>query len=171
MSDTSKQVKIHLSRLGKPERVYMEGFVDDDGIRLKTFSSISEPISTHLSEKFIKQGRILRGQLINSVSKYHFYNEFFSIVQYQDRSNSVLGYYCDIVTPLQRNSNEYFLMDLILDLWITPDLRITELDEDKFQIAVVEGVIPANLEKAALKTFRRLKSEFENGIFPGNYLR
>ncbi len=170
MNDETKQVTIHLSRIGKPERSYQEGFVDDDGIRLKTFSIVPEVVGLHLSEKFYKQGWFLEGQLINSVSKYHFYQEFFSIVEYQDRANKILGYYSDIVTPLQRKGDEYFLTDLILDLWVFPDYRAIELDRDEFETAISSGLFPSKFERDTLTTFSRLKSEIENGIFPSSYL-
>ena len=170
MDHEFKQVTIHLSRIGKPERSYQEGFVEDDGIRLKTFSVVPESIGLQLSEKFHKQGWLQQGQTLYSVSKYHFYNEFFSIVEYRDQANEVLGYYCDIVTPLQRNGDEYFLTDLILDLWVFPDCRVIELDRDEFEAAVASGLFPSIFERQALSTFDRLKTEIENEIFPESYL-
>jgi len=170
MDNEPRQVTIHLSRIGKPERIYQEGFVNDDGIRLKTHSLVPESVGLHLSEKFYKQGWLLQGQLIHSVSKYHFYGEFFSIVEYRDSEGGVLGYYCDIVTPLQKKGDEYFLTDLILDLWFFPDCRAVELDKDEFEIAVSSGLFPSNFERDTRNTFSRLKSESEKGIFPKSYL-
>lgn len=165
MNAGSKQVTIHLARVGKPERSYREGLVEDNGIRVNTFSVVPESIAIHLSEKFQKYGWIPRDQVIHSVSKYLFYREFFSIVQYQDQAGHVLGHYCDIVTPLQRNGDDYFLTDLILDLWISPDGQVIELDRDEFETAISEGLLPAELERFALDTLSRLTSEIEKGSF------
>ncbi len=170
MNEEFVQVTIHLSRLGKPERSYQEGLVEDNGIYVKTFSIVPEAIGLRLSEKFHNQGWLLQDQLIHSVAKYLFYHEFFSIVEYQDRLGNVLGYYCDIVTPLQRNGEEYFLTDLILDLWIFPDFRVMELDRDEFETAVSNGLFPVSLERDALATFNRLKVEIEKGVFPKSYV-
>jgi hypothetical protein len=170
MADEQKQVTIHLSRIGKPERAYQEGFVDDDGTRLKTFTILPEKIGLQLSEKFYRQGRLLQGQMIHSVSKTLFYHAFFSIVAYHDRAGKILGYYCDIVTPLQRKGDEYFLTDLILDLWVFPDHRMLELDREEFEAAVSNGMFPSSLEKEALAAISRLKAEIEEGIFPGKYI-
>ena len=170
MSNVTRQVTIHLARLGKPERAYQEGFVEDDGIRLKTFSIVPASTGLHLSEKFHHQGWLLSGQSIVSVAKYLFYNEYFTIVEYQDRTRKALGYYCDIVTPLQRSGDEYFLTDLILDLWISPDLQVIELDRDEFEAAISSGLFPLIHEEAALAALDRLKSEVENGVFPARYL-
>jgi predicted RNA-binding protein associated with RNAse of E/G family len=170
MNNRAKQITIHLSRIGKPERAYQEGLVKDDGIRLKTFSLVPRSVGLHLSEEFCQQGLLLPGQCIHSVSKYHFYNEFFSIIVYQDREGRVLGYYCDLITPLQRKGDEYFLIDLILDLWIFPDYRTIELDREEFEEAIAHGMFPSSFESETLATLRRLKSEIEQGIFPRHYL-
>lgn len=170
MPDSPRQVTIHLSRLGKPERSYREGFVDDNEIRLKTYSIVPEPVDVYLSDKFQRQGWISAGQRIHSVSKVHFYDEFFSIVEYHDPAGRVLGYYCDIVTPLRRDGDEYFLTDLILDLWVSPGGHATEVDRDEFEAALASGMFPPQLEGDALVTLARLKAEVEEGIFPAGYL-
>ena len=170
MDDATRQVTIHLARLGKPVRSFTEGFVDDDGIRLRTFSIVPPSVGGRLSEKFRGQGWLLPGQRIESVAKYHFYREFFGIVAYQDRDHNVLGYYCDILTPLHRDGDEYFLTDLILDLWISPDLQVTELDRDEFDAAIAGGVFPLIYEEAALAALARLKAEAAEGIFPSRYV-
>jgi hypothetical protein len=170
MKDGDRYVTIHLSRLGKPGRSFQEGFVDDNGKRLRTFSGVPESVSVHLSEKFHQEGLIPPREWIGSVSKYHFYDEFFSIVKFQDREHTLLGYYCDIVTPLQRNGDEYFLTDLILDLWIFPDLQAIELDRDEFETTVTAGLFPSVLHEVAWTTIGRLKAEIAQGIFPISYL-
>ena len=170
MQDNPQQVTIHLARLGKPERSYPEGLVDDNGRRVKTFSIVPEPASAQLSETFQRQGWILPGQRIHSVSKVLVYNEFFSIVDYHDPAGRTLGYYCDIVTPLRRSGADYFLTDLILDLWISPDGHATELDREEFEAALASGLFPRQFERDALHTLARLKTEVEQGIFPSRYL-
>ena len=170
MNSALPQITIHLSRLGKPERSYTEGLVNDDGIRLKTFSIVPETVSVRMSEKFKKLGRISQSQRIYSVCKYNFYGECFSIVEYRDETNKVLGYYCDIVTPLQRNGDEYFLTDLILDLWITLDHHYQELDGDEFTNAIAEGLISAEIQAQAIRTMDKLINEIANGWFPNKYL-
>jgi predicted RNA-binding protein associated with RNAse of E/G family len=170
MNNRIKQITIHLSRIGKPERSYQEGLVEDDGIRLKTFSLVPRSVGLHLSEKFCQLGWLLPDQCIQSVSKYHFYNKFFSIIAYQDREGRVLGYYCDLVTPLQRKGDEYFLIDLVLDLRVFPDGRVIELDRDEFEEAGAHALFPPGFERETQATLRRLKSEIEQGIFPRYYM-
>ena len=170
MNSTSRQVTIHLARLGKPERSYSEGFVEDDGICLKTFSTVPEDVGRRLSENFQRQGLLLPGQVIHAVAKYHFYNEFFNILEYRDQNQRPLGYYCDIVTPLVRRGDDYFLTDLILDLWISPQGRVIELDQEEFEAAISTGLFPSDLERDVSLTTRRLKAEAAQGIFPARYV-
>lgn len=171
MHKPSLQVTIHLFRIGKPERTFHEGFVEDDGARLRTFSKVPQDASIRLSEKFHKQGLIPSEQQIASVSKYHFYQEYFSILEFRDQTNELLGYYCDLVTPLQREGGKYFLTDLILDLWIEPDLSILELDGDEFEQAIRKGLISNELQDKILATVERLRFEISQGIFPAHYIQ
>jgi len=121
-------------------------------------------------QKFSRKGWLSPGQPVHAVAKYHFYNEYFNIVEYQDASGKALGYYCDIVTPLHRSRDEYFLTDLILDLWISPDLQVVELDRDEFEAAVAQSMLPPALERHARMTISQLRSEIAEGRFPARYL-
>lgn len=163
-------VIIHLARLGKPERAYREGLLADDGVRMKTYTIISEAVSLHLSEKFHLAGRLDLGARIISISKHHFYQEWFSIIEYRDQAGQLLGYYCDIVTPLRKEGGEYYLTDLILDLWIAPDLQFEELDRDEFEAGITSGLITPQLARTAHHTVERLKNEIRLGLFPAAYL-
>ena len=163
-------VTIHLARIGKPERVYREGFLADDGIRMKTHTIVSAPVSLHLSEKFQQAGWLRAGQRIHSISKHHFYREWFSILEYRGAQGETLGYYCDIVTPLQKLGGEYFLTDLILDLWIWPDLSYAELDWDEFEAAIAAGLISPEWREASAAAIKRLTNDIEQGLF-GGYLK
>ena len=166
----SRQITIHLARIGNPTRSYTEGFVEDDGIRLKSFSLVPTEVSERLSEKFRQYGWFQPGAKLGSVSKYHFYLEYFSILEYRDRNSQLLGYYCDIVTPLQREGDEYFLTDLILDLWVFPNLDFQELDRDEFEEAGTTGLLSPEFHLKALQTLERLKHEIVVGKFPSAYL-
>jgi predicted RNA-binding protein associated with RNAse of E/G family len=163
----SATITIHLARIGKPERVYREGFLADDGIRMKTHTVVSEPVSLHLSEKFKQAGWLRAGQRIHSISKHHFYQEWFSILEYRGAQGEALGYYCDIVTPLRKVGGEYFLTDLILDLWIWPDFNFEELDWDEFEAAITGGLLSAEWREASAAAIKRLINDVRRGAFKG----
>ncbi|MEK7783797.1 MAG: DUF402 domain-containing protein [Chloroflexota bacterium] len=166
------QVKINYARIGKASTVYTEGFIEDDGMRLRTFNIVPVEYRTAMSEGWWRDGLIPPGQLIYSVAKYHFYNEHFDILELRDEAGALLGYYSDIVTPLQKIDGEYFLTDLMLDLWVFPDsTAFKELDWDEFEAAVQNGLLSADLQEKALSTMNRLRAEIGQGIFPAAYIR
>lgn len=163
-------ITIHLARIGKPTRSFTEGFVQDDGKRLLTFSIVPPDVREHLSAQFRTYGRFTPEQQIATVSKYLFYEECFSILEFRDAEAGLLGYYCDIVTPLRRDGDEYFQTDLILDLWVSPTLEFQELDRDEYEQAVAEGLVPDELQKKATETMEWLKRAMMSGFFPSSYI-
>jgi predicted RNA-binding protein associated with RNAse of E/G family len=165
-----KKVKIHLARINKPTRTFEDVRVDDNGIRLKTFTRLPERISRDLSESFFQSGRICSDARIKSVVKYLFYDESFDIMAFQDPDGKVLGYYCDITTPLRKEGSDYYLLDLILDLWIFPDLSFTVLDMEEWQNAIHAGFVDEETQRDAERTLERLKSEIRAGKFPEAYV-
>jgi predicted RNA-binding protein associated with RNAse of E/G family len=164
------QARIHYVRIGKPATLYTEGFVDDDGYRLITFSITPHEISPRWSKRWQDAGLIPAGRMIGSVEKHHFYGEYFTILKICDEAGRLLGYYCDIATPLQKVGGDYVLHDLILDLWIYPDLTVRELDWDEFEEARKSGLLSSDLQEKAIATLHRLKAETARGIFPAAYL-
>jgi predicted RNA-binding protein associated with RNAse of E/G family len=165
------QVKINLHRYDGDTRVFNEDLVEDDGARLKTFSVVPEPMRLSLSQRFWNDGFIAVGQVVYSVAKVHFYNEYFSIMELFAESGQLLGFYCDICTPLEKADGEYSLIDLCLDLMVTPDGQARELDWDEFDDAIVSGWIPLELIEVATDTLHRLEEELSLGVFPQQYLK
>jgi hypothetical protein len=169
--DTTAQVTIKLYRYDGDTRVFNEGLVDDDGARLKTYSVVPEGLRQSLSQRFSSEGLIEAGRVIHSVAKVHFYNEYFSIMELLAESGELLGFYCDICTPLEKAGDGYSLIDLCLDLLVTPDGQARELDWDEFDEAIESGWIPLELIEVATDTLHRLEDELSLGVFPQEYLK
>lgn len=167
------QVRICFTRPGKGTSVYAEGLVDDDGRRLRTLTAPPAAVCLSLSERFRRRGWIAAGQSIGSIAKYLFYDEYFTVVEFRDPAGELLGYYCDIATPLQKAEGEYLVTDLLLDLWIAPDLGlgVRVLDVDEFEAAASAGLLSPALQAQARVTLARLQAEIAEGVFPGPYLR
>ena len=164
------QVTIELARIGKPTRTYQEGYISDNGIELRTLTILSPEKSENYSRVWHDVGAFSRDHLILTVKKILFYQEYFSILQLLDTENQALGCYVDIATPLAKTNGIYQLTDLILDLWIAPDGRYTELDLDEFEQASAAGKLSPEWESHARQTFTRLKAEITQGNFPGRFL-
>jgi uncharacterized protein len=144
--------------------------VDDDGTRLRTFSVVPPEFRRLWSVRYQQDGLIAADQEIYSVAKYHFYRQPFSVLELHGTDVSLLGYYCDIVTPLQKTGDDYALLDLFLDMWVWPDQRYRELDWDEYRQAVADGLVSADLQALAETTMQRLREEIAAGVFPRQYI-
>lgn len=165
------QAYIHLTRIGKPTRHFKDGLLEDNGKRLRTHAIIPERISIPWSEEWQRDGRIRAGQVIGSVWKYLFYGQHFSIMEFHATTGELLGYYIDISTPVRKEKGEYYLDDLILDLWIYPDLAYRVLDEGEWQQAVQHGFVSEEIQSRVEATLQQVIEEIHQGTFPHLYIQ
>jgi len=166
-----KKVNIHLTRINKPTRHFTDGFVEDNGRRLLTHTKIPRSIGTLWSEEWQQEKRIPSGQVIGSVSKYLFYDQFFSIMEIHATTGKLLGYYIDLSTPVRKVRGEYYFDDLILDLWIFPDQTYQVLDEDEWQQAVKDGLVSEEIQREVRANLQSLQKEIQLGQFPQQYIQ
>jgi hypothetical protein len=162
--------RIHIERIGKPPRFFNETRSIDDGTRLDTETLLDPEVSMALSQGFRADGKLSEGQVIGVIRKHHFYHEWFGIMEMCDPQGHLLGSYCDVLTPLRRVGNTYYLTDLLLDLWIWPDGRCLELDWDEFHAAEKSGLLAPVLARQAETTLKRMVKETRAGRFPREYL-
>ncbi len=162
---------IHFARIGKPDTIYTEGLVCDNGQRLDTCTVLPpEAARVWTRSGWQAYGILSDGQVVHTIRKHHFYHEWFSIVELIDSSGTLLGYYCDVLTPLRKVDGEYYLQDLLLDLWVFPDGSCVELDWDELRDAVRLGMITPSLHQKAEETLSRMVAETQAGVFPVRYL-
>ncbi len=162
-------VTIHCARIGKPTRIFTEGLIEDDGVRLRTSSIVPPLFRKKWSAQWREQGLISARKTITVVRKFLFYREHFTIMQVRGAQGELLGHYCDIATPLQKINGLYHLTDLILDLWVYPDNRVRELDWDEFERAARRGLLAPEIKAAACDTLEWLIAAVKAGNFPGAY--
>jgi protein associated with RNAse G/E len=172
------QVVIHYNRPGKQSVRFREGFVDDNGARLRTRSIVPAAYRMGWSKRWQEQGLLRKGQVIHETRKYHFYSEYFGVMELRSQEGRLLGYYCDILTPLKKIERpsgagwlEYSLLDLFLDLWVYPNGKTRALDWDEFNSAVEAGLLQADLAQTAAATLQRLEAEAARGAFPQDYIQ
>jgi predicted RNA-binding protein associated with RNAse of E/G family len=158
------KVVINYSRVGKPLTRYVEGLVADDGHRLKTTTVLNA--SDELRPPWLG-----KGERVGTIAKYLFYHEHFAVMELRSPDQRLLGYYCDIVSKLEKRGDEYFIKDLLLDLWLATDGSMRELDWDEFQDAAERGLLTMDEHRCATETFSRLKREVHVGRFPDAYIR
>ncbi len=165
------QVQIHTARIGKPVRVFQEELIELTEFRLKTFVPLPVEISEPLSKDWQRMELLRPADWISSITKYYFFNDYLGILAFHDVAERLLGYYCDIVTPLQKVGDDYHRTDLVLDLCITLGLDLYELDWDEYEEVIDQGLMTVEQQELARSTLVRLKAEVASGLFPTKYIR
>ncbi|MYG00568.1 DUF402 domain-containing protein, partial [Candidatus Poribacteria bacterium] len=96
--------------------------------------------------------------------------KWYDIGKIYNLNNEWTGYYCDIIKPVIRNSDTFEIVDLFLDLWISPNGSYEIQDEDEFETAIQEGFISTDLAKKARNALTNLIDEVSSGIFPPEFV-
>jgi hypothetical protein len=164
-------VNVHYRRFDRGLTVYTEELLEDDGVRLRTRAVIPQEFRAGVSAGLWRLGLLPREQVLSAVRKTYFYAEPFDVLEFFDQHDQFAGYYSDITTPLVKIDGEYFITDLLLDVWITPGGAAHELDWDEFEHAIHSGHLSAELQAHARAAIERLRAEIAAGQFPQRYLR
>ena len=97
-------------------------------------------------------------------------HKWYDVGKFYDRARNLVGYYCDIIKPLNKllrtPTKTNMITDLFLDLWITPEGDYIVLDEDEFENAIKRGYLPKNLGNQTWKQMNSLIRAFRAGRFP-----
>jgi hypothetical protein len=166
----AESVVIRFARPGKPDRLFREGLVSDDGVCLHTYSIVPPEFAARWSHSYQEQGLIPAGRRIAAAEKHLFYAKGFAVLELQDSQGAALGWYMDICSPLRREAGEYLVTDLFLDVWLWPDGRWQVFDQDEFDTALEGGLLDANQAQAARATLAQLQVEIGTGRFLQTHL-
>lgn len=164
-------VTIYYTRPGKGLTVYTEGLVSDDGDCLHTYTVLPEEIRRNLSQVLRRDGLIAPGQTIGAIRKRYFYAEPFNLLEFWDTDDRLAGYYSDLTDLIVKREDGYHVTDLFLDIWLTADGTLHELDWDEFEEAVAQGVLTPEQETLARQAMARLVAEAASGRYPNFYQR
>lgn len=97
-------------------------------------------------------------------------DRWYDVGKFYDRSRNWIGYYCDIIKPvdklLDNPSRTVTLTDLYLDLWIWPDGRLVVLDEEELERGLEQHCISSSLAKRARTEIASLIRRAQSGKFP-----
>jgi hypothetical protein len=75
-----ERVRIEYIRPGKEVTYYEEEFFAQDESCLRTFKTLPEDISVHLSNALLSQNLIVPGQRVGTIAKLYFFNEPFNLL-------------------------------------------------------------------------------------------
>jgi hypothetical protein len=168
---TYPSVSIEYIRPGKETSYYEEDLIFENADYIKTRKHLPADISDRLSENLRKNGFIKNEQRCEYVTKIYFFNEYFNLLQFQDEAQETLGYYSDIGTPLSKTIGGFQMTDWFLDIWLSPDGTLFELDMDEFEEALSKELMNPTEAEIARNTFARLIEDVRQGIYPQAYLR
>ena len=96
---------------------------------------------------------------------------WYDIGKIYNLNNEWTGYYCDIMKPVKRSSDQFEIVDLFLDLWVSPDGSYAIQDEDEFENALEEGIIDNELAEKARNALNDLIDEVKAGRFPPEFVQ
>ena len=164
------EVMIEYIRPGKDVNQYVEEVVFEDDHCLKTFKQFPDDIAKRLTLSLQSNGFITKQQNTTCISKVYFFEEHFNVLQFQDQNRQTLGYYSDVGTPLIKTATGYQMTDWFLDIWLTPEGKLFELDLDEFEVAIANKLLTVQEVQIARDTFARLIDEVKRGIYPKAYL-
>ncbi len=167
----SGEVTIKYIRPGKDVTEYVEDLIFENNQCIKTFKQFPTHISADLTQSLRKNGFISDNLITTCITKTYFFHEHFDVLQFQNEQGETLGYYSDVGTPLIKTSSGYQMTDWFLDIWLSPDGTLFELDIDEFEEALSKNLLNATDAEIARNTFSRLIHEVKQGIYPSAYLK
>lgn len=128
---------------------------------------IESPITVQTPQRI--QGRIIADSGFIAIW-FVYRHKWYDVGKFYDRARNLVGYYCDIIKPLNKllrtPAKSNMITDLFLDLWITPEGDYIVLDEDEFENAMKHGYLPKNLANQTWKQMDSLIRAFRAGRFP-----
>lgn len=164
-------VRIEYIRPGKYMHIYEEDFLLQDESCLRTHKVLPEDVSVALGNALVSQGLVEAGERVGIIDKTYFFREPFNLLEFRRADGSLLGYYSDIGEPVIQLTEGLFQMtDLFLDVWLSPDGRLLELDWDEFEEAIKGQVISPAQADLAREAMRRIVDEIARGIYPFRYI-
>jgi predicted RNA-binding protein associated with RNAse of E/G family len=165
------EVTIEYIRPGKDVTEYREDLLAENEQYIRTFKVFPEAIITSLTASLRKNGFISNDQTTTSITKIYFFHEHFDLLLFHDEQGEILGYYSDIGTPLIKTANGYQMTDWFLDIWLSPDGTLFELDIDEFEEALSKNLLSTTEAEIARNTFARLIHDARQGIYPQAYMK
>lgn len=167
----TRNITVEYVRPGKETSYYEETLLAENDEYIKTFKRLPKEIADNLTHGLRKNQFIAEEESCGCITKIYFFHEYFDLLLFQDEQERVIGYYSDVGTPLTKTPNGFQMTDWFLDIWLSPDGTLFELDEDEFEEAISKNLFSAAEAEIARGAFNRLIQEVKDGIYPAAYLK
>ena len=122
------------------------------------------------STEIVQNGKTVLGDNFTAIW-FVFSGRWYDIGKIYNLNNEWTGYFCDIIKPVNRSSNNFEIVDLFLDLWVSPDGSYEVQDEDEFETALSEGTITPKLAIKARNALNALIDDVTSGNFPPEFVK
>lgn len=73
-----------------------------------------------------------RFELGDTFVEYYYTDRWFNIFEISDKQHTLKGWYCNVAAPAKITDDTIEQIDLLLDVWVTPQGDTLLLDEDEF---------------------------------------
>lgn len=93
------------------------------------------------------------------------------VEKYFDAAGHLLGTQVDVCMPMVVGEYEWTTDDLVLDIWIAPDGRVTVRNERAFETAAADGALTVDQTRWAEEHVRRLTAAIAQRRFPPPIVR
>lgn len=163
------EIRLEYIRPEKGTTFYVDELVSFDSARLKTFTRLPPEAASILTRSLVGARLIAPHQYAVIIEKTFFFHEHFDLLEFYDDTGNLLGYYSDIGSPLVKKNDGYFMTDWFLDIWVSADGRLVELDVDEFEEAISQNLLSSVEIDQARSTFDRLIEEAKTGKYPHAY--
>jgi len=91
----------------------------------------------------------------------------YKISKFFDHSDNFCYWYCDIINyEYFKQEDKYILIDLLVDVKVTPEGKHKILDLEELAVALEKGIVEKNIVIDALKKLDDLLGLIDNGEFP-----
>jgi len=97
--------------------------------------------------------------------EYYYPGKGYAIWRIETPDGHLKGWYCNIGTPMEEHDGTLDFRDLLLDVLVYPDGRMTVLDREEFETARHEGLEPADAA-AAEAALAEVQAMARAGTFP-----
>lgn len=166
-----RTVRVFYERPGKGIAIYTDELISLDSNCLVTIKNLPAEDSARLELALQNQGLIQPGQRVTSIRKVYHFHEHFDLLEFRGPNGELVGHYSDIGLPLVPFGEDYAMVDLFLDIWLSPEGKLVELDWDELEIARTNNLVTPEQVEIASQTMQRLVNEAAEGIYPSRYLR
>jgi predicted RNA-binding protein associated with RNAse of E/G family len=164
-------VRIFYERPGKDIAIYTDELISVDTNCLVTIKNLPAEDSARLELALLNQGLIQPGQHVASIRKVYHFHEHFDLLEFRSPNGELVGHYSDIGLPLVPFGEDYAMLDLFLDIWLSPDGKLVELDWDELEDARAKNLVTPEQVEIASQTMQRLVHEAAEGTYPSRYLK